>query len=1102
MGLENLWHRGDMLPRPPLAHARVRILAGVLVPAVVAAGLALPVMSWPAAEREPVRPTVRTVAISGLDAQAIADSTAAMAAWDTMDGETAVEPLGLAPLPSTDHGHADVLEEADPHGTATAETVRARPLKAALATTPTTTDAFGLVAVTADDPLDPDARVLVRVREDGDWSEWTPLTVTEHAPDPSSAEAQGIRYGTEPLLVDEADGVQVRIDTPGGDAPADPQLVLVDNPVVDADADLPAPGEAAADTPISTANAGTVSTPAPAIITRAQWGADESLRRGSPTYASTIKAAFLHHTVTKTNYTPEQAAQQVRNLYAYFTKGLHYSDMGYNFIVDRFGRLYEGRAGGIDRAVIGGHTAGFNSETFAVSALGNFQKNALPADQLAAVNDSIASLMAWKLAMAHRNPAGTTQLVSDSNIGTSKVTKGQSTSTAVVAGHGDIGATACPGKNLSPQLPTIRAGISARIGVTTFDPSVSAPVGWGSGGALTLNTTTTAPLTWTVSIASRCGDVVRTLSGQQGEAGALAVAWDLRGNDGQPVPPGTYTFTLNGTNGADAIYPWSGSGVIAMTAGSPVDPCGPPDSFTLVGSGYGHGVGMSQYGALAMAKEGRDAASIVTHYYSGTAVTPVQDDMDIRVNLLYQVGGARIRSEALAGDGGAIEVTVGGNVVVGNPSDVFAFAPNGGNVQVTRIADGASSDLGAAPTVTVRWAGTRNPGSAAGGQTEVNVIGTNGSFTTAGHRYRYGSVEVSSISTSTGNKLNVVNSVRLHDEYLYGISEVSSSWPDAAMQAQALAARTYGLSKFNAGVRKACACHVDDGDGPFSDQTFTGSSKMTAAKGDRWVAAVNATIASETTGNAILHNGKPITAFYMSSSGGATTSAQDAWGGALPYVVSVDDPWSLTADNPNRSWTVKVSQAAMATAFGVPGVWKVDVTERHAGGAVRTLTATLQDGSTKSIGGASMRSTLGLKSQYVTSVDGSGGATATAPSGGTVTAPAPQAEAVAVTLTMKIGPTTTPKAGSALKFKGKVLPKAKGVKVLRQMNVNGEWKTMAKTRTNAKGKFTFKIKKAVPAGATYVYRVVAMKGGEIVGSSSEQTVVITPKKAKKAKSKR
>ena len=155
----------------------------------------------------------------------------------------------------------------------------------------------------------------------------------------------------------------------------------------------------------------------PPIISRAMWGADESRRSGKTKYSGTIKAAFIHHTVSTNNYTPEEAAKQVRNLYQWFTRGLRYNDMAYNFLIDRYGRLYEGRGGGMDRAVIGGHTAGFNDDTFAVSAIGDFRTfRPSPTDQ-AAINESLASLLAWKLSMSQRDPNGTTILTSDSRRG-------------------------------------------------------------------------------------------------------------------------------------------------------------------------------------------------------------------------------------------------------------------------------------------------------------------------------------------------------------------------------------------------------------------------------------------------------------------------------------------------------------------------------------------------------------------------------------------------------------------------------------------------------------------------------------------------------------
>lgn len=1043
-----------------------RLRAAVVTGAVLAGSIITPVATWPHPTdvREPVGSSMQALPLVGVDAGAVADSAVAMANWGT--GDASARFLGVAPL-DADHAHEAV----------------ARPLRPAVATTAMPTDDFGLVGVATSQPLDEHARVLVRVRQDDDWSAWTPLAVTEHGPDADSLEAQGVRFGTEPLVVDEADGVQVRIDTPGGEAPQDPQVVLLDTP--HSDDDSAAVPQIDATVPIATVAAATVSAPMPAIITRAQWGADESMRRGTPTYAGTIKAAFLHHTVTSNDYAPEQAMAQVRNLYAWYTKGLRYSDMAYNFLVDRFGRIYEGRSGGVDRPVIGAHTAGFNQESFAVSAIGNFQKAGLPAEQMATVNESVAQLMAWKLSMSHRDPAGSTTLVSDSSSGTSKVKAGSSTTTAVISGHGDIGSTACPGVHLRPQVPVLRSLVASKMGVTTVNPSISAAVPWGSGQPLTLSTTSTAPLAWSVTVASRCGSTVRTLSGQQDAAGPLSVAWDGRGDDGQPVPPGTYTFTLNGSSGGDALYPWSGAGVITSAPGSPLDPCGPPSSFAISGSGWGHGVGMSQYGAYGQALEGRDAATIVQHYYSGAQVTPVQDDMDVRVNLLHQVASAQVRSEALDAGGGAIEVTIGDQVVVGGPGDTFAFSVVGASVAVRRITGGQGTDLGSAGTITIRWAGTRNPGTAAGPATLVNVVGPGQSLTSKGHRYRYGTIDITAANTSSGVRMNVVNSLRLHDEYLYGIAEMPSSWPDAALQAQVIAARSYALAKVNAGVRKACNCHVDDGGGPYTDQTYAGWAKQSDAQGDRWTAAVNATLANETQGLAALHNGAPISAFYTSSTGGRTQSVSDVWGGSLPYVVSVEDRWSLIDANPNRAWNTTVSQAAAAKAFGVPGVWQIAVTERLVSGAAKTLAATLQDGSQKTISASAARSAFGLKSTYINAVDGSTGAPTAVPA---PAAPAPAPVAVGQSLSMKIGPTAKPREGASVRFTGRLSTGVKGVVVERQMLDNGQWVTKASTKTKKRGVYRFTIKKAVPAGTTYRYRVVAMNNGQVVASSPEKTV--------------
>jgi len=1082
-----------------------RVVVAV-VPIILVSGFLLPVVSWPKPDPEPVTPTEQVIAISGVDSAAVQESAIAMASWDELLDAASTHELGLAPLVdhARPHSHdAGAVEGPVVLGSPALSPVvdlDPAPLEPAIATGALLTDGFGLVGVTAEAPLDPSSRVLVRVREGDDWSAWTPLMVSDHRPDPDSAEADGIRYGTEPLLTDEADGVQVRIDTPGGEVPQNAQVVLLDNPVVPADGALPDPKRPDPGAPVATVAAATIGASMPVIITRAQWGADESMRSAAPQYSGTIKAAFVHHTVTRNDYTPEEAAQQVRNLYGWFTKGLRYSDMAYNFIVDRFGRLYEGRAGGMDQAVIGGHTAGFNNETFAVSALGNFQKLNPPPDQLAAMDESIASLMAWKLAMNHRDPNGQAELVSDSGNGTSKYQPGQVARALVIGGHRDIGATKCPGQFMETQLPAIRAATASKMGVTIFNPAVSPATGYGSPDPLTVTATSTAALSWTMTVTSRCGTAVRTLTGTQDAGGPLAITWDKRDDAGNLVPPGAYSMTVTGSSGDDAIYPWTGTAGIATAPGAPADPCGPPASFALDGSGFGHGVGMSQWGAYGMAKEGFDAPGIVTHYYTGSAVQPVADDVEARVNLQYQVGTVRVRSEPLEKGGGAIEVTVGGTVVLGGPQDVFTLTPSGTSVAVRRESGGQVADLGVAEDVIVRWAGTRAPGSATGPAGIVNVINAGNSFASEGHRYRYGYLDIQPVTTAGGIRLNAVNVVRVHDEYLLGVAEVPSSWPAAAMQAQAIAARSYVLSKIADGVRKACSCHVDDGGSPAPDQTFAGYAKESGPAGDRWAEAVRATFASDTTGLAAVFDGQPIRAYYTSSSGGQTAAAAHAWGSDVPYAQTVDDHWSLNDQNPNRSWKATVSQSAAAAAFGVPAVQRLAVGDRFPSGAVRQLVATLPDGTTRSISGAAMRAAFGLKSTYVTGIDGQAGVAlpgadpgAGASAGDQQAAPKQgdqQVAPAAVKVTLKVKPGRKPRAGEPLRLRGRVIPRATGLRVERQMKVDATWKVMATDTTSKKGRYSFRIKKAVPAGASYTYRIVVYQGDQVIGTSPERTVVI------------
>jgi SpoIID/LytB domain protein len=356
-------------------------------------------------------------------------------------------------------------------------------------------------------------------------------------------------------------------------------------------------------------------------------------------------------------------------------------------------------------------------------------------------------------------------------------------------------------------------------------------------------------------------------------------------------------------------------------------------------------------------------------------------------------------------------------------------------------------------------------------------------------------------------ELTAVNSLRLHDEYLYGISEVSSAWPMAAMQAQVLAARTYAISKVLRGVRTACACHLDDGGGPFFDQTFTGFAKASAPKGDQWIAAVNGTAASETTGQAILYGGTPISAFYNASSGGITQSSKEVWGKDLPYAQAVADPYMQVPENSVRAWSVAVPQARMASAFGIPAVAKVVVAERFPSGAPKTIVATTPDGATVTRSGGALQSSLALKSSYITTIDGNIGVPlpavdpATAPGAPAPDAPADPsavpadpnaapADGASVDVQQRtvslLTPTTITAGKKKYKVAGVVRPSKAGLKVWRQMLVKKKWQTVEKTVTNAKGHYRFQVTaKSSPPGT---YRVLVVKKRAVVGVSPEYTV--------------
>lgn len=281
---------------------------------------------------------------------------------------------------------------------------------------------FTLVGLTWVGAVSIGTEFKVRVRESGVWSDYFKLEYGEYqGVGKDGRESIATRVGSDPLLTGIANGVEVVMLNSSGIAPSQMKVTMINSTVTKQDEILAENvseditfsnssatkneviqnaffetknfqskkiGVVTADTlNQSQSFEGSVVSPQgalvlrPRIVSRAEWGADETWRDPVPKMGTTLLAGIVHHTASTNSYTPEEAPAQMRNLYAYFTKSLNYADMGYNFLVDKYGTIYEGRSGctygdtNCDSATMpvqGAHTAGLNANTFGVSAIGNY----------------------------------------------------------------------------------------------------------------------------------------------------------------------------------------------------------------------------------------------------------------------------------------------------------------------------------------------------------------------------------------------------------------------------------------------------------------------------------------------------------------------------------------------------------------------------------------------------------------------------------------------------------------------------------------------------------------------------------------------------------
>ncbi|MEV5647874.1 N-acetylmuramoyl-L-alanine amidase [Nocardia sp. NPDC052254] len=313
---------------------------------------------------------------------------------------------------------------------------------------------FSMVAFTATQLADTTA--LVRAQQsDGTWGAWYPADqVDTNRDDRSPAPA---RTGTEPIYVGATKAVQVltthKVANPGAERTDDPAQAAAPLSAVLID-----PGRGAIDDQL-TSIAASLPGGGPKVISRAQWGADESLRCEEPTYDDGLGGITVHHTAGRNDYSKSESAGIVRAIYAYHAKTLGWCDIGYNALVDKYGQIFEGRYGGMDRPVEGAHAGGFNENTAGVAMMGDFESQPPTDAQLQATGQYVG----WRAKTAGLDPQGRTTMYSEGTDFT-PYAEGAAVQLPIVFAHRDVGSTTCPGDAAYARMDQIR---EIAAGVTT-----------------------------------------------------------------------------------------------------------------------------------------------------------------------------------------------------------------------------------------------------------------------------------------------------------------------------------------------------------------------------------------------------------------------------------------------------------------------------------------------------------------------------------------------------------------------------------------------------------------------------------------------------------
>jgi hypothetical protein len=417
----------------------------------------------------------------------------------------------------------------------------------------------------------------------GRWSPWRAARPeAEDLPDAGTAEA-GRRAGWKlgnPYWTGKARRLQVRVSG----AVSQVRAFYVSSPVTVA--------------PVR----GTAAPAKPAIVTRAGWNANEAIVRGTPSFASRLSFAVVHHTAGTRPSSPAQSAAIVRAVQAYHVSSNGWNDIGYNFLVDPFGQVFEGRKGGVQKNVIGAHAQGFNTGSVGVALLGTYES----AGVSKAARTALTALLAWRLDLAHVDPASKLTWISGGN---PKFPAGRAVSLRAVSGHRDTGPTACPGAQLYATLGSLAADARALGGPKIFDPRVVGSI----GGPVRFTARLSDPLAWTVTVLDGAGG---TVAGGSGTGTVVDWTWNATS-----AIPGRYTYRIEaGTGVRAAAGPVGNTPPLELTSLT-------ADTAVVTPNGDGRSdaqsvrVAVNRPAALDLRLENASGATVAT-FASGRALAP------------------------------------------------------------------------------------------------------------------------------------------------------------------------------------------------------------------------------------------------------------------------------------------------------------------------------------------------------------------------------------------------------------------------------------------------------------------------------------------------